>query len=108
MCNRKGVYSLSMKRPFWPLSVCSIALLSAMLAPSAAGKDVDAVFKAFWDAHNPQDAGKIVPDIVGSGVTFDEALKRFKAGRTYAAKVKKGVVTSSYRANGLEFFYALN
>jgi predicted esterase len=36
-------------------------------------------------------------------------LKRFKAGRSYAAKVKKGVVTTSYHGpNGLEFFYALN
>jgi dienelactone hydrolase len=90
------------------LSVCSIALVAATLTPSAAGKDVDAVFKTFWDAHNPQDAAKVVPDIVASGVSFDEALKRLKAGRSYSAKVKKSVVTTSYRANGLEFFYALN
>lgn len=97
-----------MKRAFWPLSVCSIALVAAMLAPAAAGKDVDAVFKAFWDARTLQDAAKVVPDIVASGVSFDEALKRLKAGRPYSAKVRRGVVTTSYRANGLEFFYALN
>lgn len=97
-----------MKRAFWPLLVGSIALVAAMLAPAAAGKNVDAVFKAFWDARTPQDAAKVVPDIVASGVSFDEALKRLKAGRPYSAKVRRGVVTTSYRANGLEFFYALN
>ena len=96
-----------MKRAFWPLFVCAAGVLAATLTPYAAGKDVDAVFKTFWDAHNPQDAAKVVPDIVASGVSFDEALKRLKAGRSYSAKVKKGVVTTSYR-NGLEFFYALN
>ena len=95
-----------MKRLFFAFVV---VLLAATLVPSAAGRDVDTLFKAFWDAHSPQDAAKIVPDIVGSGITFDDALKRFKAGRPYAAKVKKGVITTSYRGpNGLEFFYALN
>jgi len=98
-----------MKRTLRLCSVCSIAVLAATLVTSAAAKDVDTVFKAFWDARTPQDAAKLVPDIVGSGVAFDEALKRFKAGRPYVAKVKKGVVTTSYRGpNGLEFFYALN
>lgn len=100
---------LQMKSTVRLLSACSIVLLTATLAPSAAGKDVDAVFKAFWDAPSPQDAAKIVPDIIATSVSFDEALKRLKAGRPYSAKARKGVVTTSYRApNGLEFFYALN
>ena len=91
------------------LLLSTIPLLAATLSPTVSAKDVDAVFKAFWEARTPQDAAKIVPDIVGSGVVFNDALKRFKAGRPYAAKVRKGVVTTSYRGpNGLEFFYALN
>jgi hypothetical protein len=90
------------------LLASAIPFLAATLAPSAAGKDVETVFQTFWDARTPQDAAKIVPAIVASGVGFDEALKRLKAGRPYSAKVRKGVVTTSYRANGLEFFYALN
>jgi predicted esterase len=104
-----------MKSTLRLFSVCSIAFLASTVLPAAAAKDVDAVdtvdtaFRAFWDAHSPQDAAKIVPDIVGSGVTFDDALKRFRGGRPYVAKVRKGVVTTSYRGpNGLEFFYALN
>jgi hypothetical protein len=90
------------------LLASAIPFLAATLAPYAAGRDVDTVFKAFWDARTPQDAAKVVPDIVASGVGFDEVLKRLKAGRPYSATVRKGVVTTSYRANGLEFFYALN
>ena len=50
----------------------------------------------------------MVPDIVASGVTFDEALKRFRQGREYSASVPKGVVQTSYQSNGREFFYAVN
>jgi hypothetical protein len=98
-----------MKPAYWLLSACAVALLAGGAAPAAAAKDVDSIFKAFWDARSPQDASKIAPDIAASGVTFEDALKLFKAGRPYTAKVKKGVVTASYRApDGLEFFYALN
>jgi hypothetical protein len=90
------------------LLASAIALFAVTLVPYAAGKDVDTVFKAFWEARTPQDAAKVVPDIVASGISFDEALKRLKAGHPYSAQVRRGVVTTSYRANGLEFFYALN
>src|SRR6476659_1874107 len=108
MCNRKGCILCPMKRAVLPLCVCAFSLAAGTLAPYAVGKDVDAVFNAFWEARTPQDAAKVVSDIVASGVSFDEALKRLKAGRPYSAKVRKGVVTTSYHANGLEFFYALN
>ena len=79
-----------------------------MAAPSAASKDLDEAFKAFWDARSPQAAARIVPDIVKSGVAFDEAFKRLQQGRPYAANVRRGVVKASYQAGGQEFFYALN
>ncbi len=71
-------------------------------------RDVDAAFKAFWAARSPQDAAKVIPDIVKSGVSFADALKRLKDGRPYAATVAKGVVKFSYTAHGKEFFYAVN
>jgi poly(3-hydroxybutyrate) depolymerase len=93
---------------FRPLFVCAAACLAATLTLFA-GADVDAIFKAFWDAPSPRDAARIAPDIVASGVSFDEALRRFKAGRSYSAMVKTGVLATRYRApNGLEFYYALN
>ena len=90
---------------------CAIALLVAAIGTSplvAAEKEIDAAFKRFWDARTPQDAARVVADIVRSGISFDEALKRFKAGRPYSANVPKGVVRASYDLNGVEYFYAVN
>jgi acetyl esterase/lipase len=89
--------------------VCAV-VYSATTSGAAAGaaNDVDAAFKAFWDARSPQDAAKLIPGLIASGVSFDETLKRLKVGRVYSANVPKGVVKSSYRAREREFFYALN
>jgi acetyl esterase/lipase len=84
-----------------------LAALYAVISASAASSDVDA-FKPFWDAKHVQDAVKAVPDVVRSGVPFDEALKRLKAGRAYAPQVPRGVVKASYTAHNKEFFYAVN
>jgi acetyl esterase/lipase len=88
--------------------VSILALLAATAAASAASADIDAAFKAFWAARTPQEAAKVVPDLLRSGVTVEEALKRLKAGRPYSATVPKGVVKASYKALGKEFFYAVN
>jgi len=89
---------------------CVLAGLAAAasIAASADSADVDRAFGAFWAARNAQEAAKLVPDVVRSGVTVDEASRRLKAGRPYAANVPKGVVRSSYQAGGKEFFYAVN
>jgi poly(3-hydroxybutyrate) depolymerase len=80
----------------------------ATLAAVGATTDVDTAFKAFLEAKNAQEAARLALDIVNSGVTFEDALKRLKAGRHYSPNVAKGVVKASYRARGREFFYALN
>jgi poly(3-hydroxybutyrate) depolymerase len=97
-----------MKHAVRSASAFALAFLAVTTVPSAAQKDIDAAFEAFWEARTPQDAARLVPDIVSSGVSFDETLKRLKEGRPYTANVRKSVVTSSYRARGKEFFYALN
>src|SRR5262245_26696784 len=86
----------------------AVALACVVVAASAASNDVDSAFKAFWDAKQVQDAVKIAPDVVRTGVTFDEAWKRLKAGRPYQAAVPKGVIKASYKAHAKEFFYAVN
>ena len=98
-------FKLQMKGTLRLFSVCSIAFLSSSLAPSAAGK-VDAVFKAFWEARTPQGAARLFRPR-RQRRRFRQALKRLKAGRPYSAKVRR-VVTASIRADGREFFYALN
>jgi hypothetical protein len=88
--------------------LAALVLVTASITPSAASVDIDGAFKAFWAARAPQDAAKAIPDIVKSGVSFGDALRRLKEGRSYAAAVAKGVVKFSYTAHGKEFFYAVN
>jgi hypothetical protein len=87
---------------------CALAGLAGTMAASAASAEIDRAFSAFWAAPTPQAAAKLVPDLVRTGVTFDEAFRRLRAGRPYAANVPKGIVRSSYQAHGKEFFYAVN
>jgi len=84
------------------LSLVAVALLAQ--APSK----IDTAFDRFWAAKSPNDAEKMVDDVVKTGVTFDEALKRLKTGRTYTTQ-KTGIVMLSNRTkDGIEHFYALN
>ena len=69
---------------------------------------VEAAFKKFWDARNSQEAARSVGDVVGSGVTFQDALARLKRGRPYASNVPRKIVRLSRRSGGKQFFYDLN
>jgi hypothetical protein len=91
----------------------SFVLVSALVARAAVVlpapvEDVDAAFKTFWAARNPQEAAKAAADVARSGISMADALKRLKAGRTYSSAVPKGVVRSSYSAHGKEFFYSVD
>ena len=98
-----------MTRPLLRLvSAGFLAVASFTIVTSAATADVDAAFKAFWSVKNPSDAAKAIPEIVKSGVSVDDALKRLKEGRPYLSSVQKGVVRTSYTAHGKEFFYSVN
>jgi hypothetical protein len=90
--------------------VGGVALASLMLSrtPSAASDDVDTAFRRFWDARSREEAAKAVPDVLKSGVTLDDALKRLKAGRPYSPSAARGVLKFSYTARAKEFFYAVN
>jgi hypothetical protein len=98
-----------MKRPAtWVSVFCGLAL-SATLLPAAAPPTPDEAFRRFWDARTPQDAGKTAQEIVGSGVTFADALARLKRGRTYAAQPRRGaLVHLERRSVAGNFFYDLD
>ena len=69
---------------------------------------IEAAFQKFWAARSPAEAEKVVPEVTKSGVSFDEALRRLKAGRSYRPE-KTGVVKLSNRtSDGVEHNYALN
>src|SRR5271156_203819 len=48
-----------------------------------AGTGVEVAFQNFWAADSPAEAGRLATEIEKTGVTFDEALRRLKLGRTY-------------------------
>jgi hypothetical protein len=69
---------------------------------------VDTAFQKFWDARSPSEAAKLVDGVLRSGVTYDDALKQLKRGRTYSSQ-KTGVVMSTNKTgDNVEHYYAVN
>ena len=92
---------------------CSVAAQTPVvqtfrLAVDAPAATVDSAFQKFWDAKSPADATKHVDAILKAGITYDEALRRLKHGRTYTAQ-KTGVVMTTNRTDDkVEHYYAVN
>jgi hypothetical protein len=81
----------------------ALVVMSAIHAQSR----IDASFERFWAADSPAAAARAAEDLVKSGVTFDEALRRLKLGRAYAAH-RDGVVQLSNRtSDGIEHNFAV-
>ena len=88
-------------------AILTLLLLSGLQA-QAPNTRTDQAFQRFWNAKSPEQAERLVKDVVETGVTFDEAYRRLKAGRGYSAQ-PAGIVKLSHKAkNGIEYFYALN
>ena len=84
-----------------------VAILA--LAPIAAqNRSVDTAFQKFWTATSPSEADKALSDVLKSGVTFDEALRRLKAGRTYSAQKSGAIMLANRTKDGIEHHYAVN
>jgi predicted esterase len=71
-------------------------------------RSADALFQKFWAAASPGDAEKVAAEIVKSGVTFDDALARLKAGRQYTAQAAGVVMLRNKTKDGVEHNYAVN
>lgn len=77
------------------LVALTVLLLARVLAQApAAGNHtaIDKAFDAFWKADDAKDAAKAADRLVKTGIDFDVAWARLKAGRTYA-KEKTGAQT---------------
>ena len=94
------------------LAVAIAAVLAApavlALAAQSGPAGVDAAFQKFFDAKTPAEAAKQVEPVLKSGVTFDEALRRLKQGRTYGPQ-KTGVQMLTNRTEDrVDHYYAVN
>lgn len=88
-----------------------LLLSAAFAAPLSAGQDaarIDAGFEKFWAAASPTEAASAAEELVKSGVTFEEAWRRLKAGRSYTAQPSGVVRMSNHTADGIEHFFAVN
>ena len=56
------------------------AALVASMCLVSAQSPVDAAFRQFWDARNPQEAAEAGSAVVKSGARFDDAFARLKKG----------------------------
>jgi hypothetical protein len=83
---------------------CCLFTAGALLAQ----RPVSLAFDNFFAADSPAEAARRGGAIVKSGISFDEALRRLKIGRSYQPQ-KTGVVHLSNRTeDGIEHNYALN
>ncbi len=97
------------RRTAWTL--WTLWTLVTLSSPSAAGQAataaVDAAFTRFWDARTPADAARAGDAVLAAGVSYDDALRRLRQGRPYAAQ-KPGVVMLTNRTEDkVEHYYAV-
>jgi hypothetical protein len=82
--------------------------LAAFVRLASAQSGIDAVFKHFWDARNPQEAAAAADAIVKARPPFDDAYARLKKGRSYTGNVPRGVVRLNRKAPEGDFQYTLD
>ena len=87
-----------------PVTLAAVLLVPAARAQSGA----EAAFQKFFAADSPDAAAHGVADIEKAGVTFDEAWRRLKAGRTYAAQQSGVVMLKNRTEDGVDHAYAVN
>ena len=100
------------------LRLASLALVAAAAAAVAscgvgvAGAQspttADAAFQKFWDAKSPSDAAKLVDAVLKTSITYDDALKRLRRGRTYTAQKTGVVMLTNKTEDKVEHYYAVN
>ncbi len=92
------------------LSVAALTVTHAGAGAAAAPATpaaVDAAFQKLWDARSPAEAGRFVEAIVGTGVSYDEALRRLKQGRSYTAQKPGRVMLTNRTEDKVEHYYAV-
>lgn len=86
-----------------------IALAAALSVPAAqAQSGAEAAFQKFFAADSPDAAAHSVADIEKTGLTFDDAWRRLKAGRTYAAQTSGVIMLKNRTEDGVDHSYAVN
>src|SRR2546427_4378869 len=99
---------IAMKLTPFGLAIVAGTLFALHSSYAQTSSRLDAAFEKFWAAKSPNEAERMVDDIIKTGVRFDEALRRLKAGRTYTNQKTGIVILSNRTKDGIEHFYAVN
>ena len=90
-----------------PRHLIGVLLIALALTPRT---DATAAFEAFWTAESPEAAARLIDGVVTSGVTFDDAYRRLRQGRTYTPQ-PTGMIRLTNRTGGpgsIEHHFAVN
>ena len=89
-----------------PLAALFFAL--GLAVSLAAAPSVDDAFAIYWKATSPAEAAKAAAAVVASGVSFDDAYARLRAGRTYQTSAPRGVQRLSRHSDAGDFPYTID
>ncbi len=84
-----------------------LLLLASTLSFGQGAPIVDNAFRKFWAAKTTAEAEALAPEILKTRVSFDDAWKRLKAGRSYSNQ-ETGAIITSYRLQNVAYYYAVN
>jgi acetyl esterase/lipase len=89
------------------VALSSLVPLRAQSSTSASPVGVDAAFTRFWDARSPAEAVHAVDAVLGSGVSYDEAVQRLRKGRAYTPQKPGVVMLTNKTEDKVEHYYAV-
>jgi len=78
-----------MHRSTIQIAACAAVAVALHVSGAARPPAVDAAFRAFWDAKNPDAAAKAAQSVAASGVSFDDAMARLERGREYSKQIDR-------------------
>ena len=85
-----------------------LLVVGLIVALAQSNPKADSAFQKFFAAKNASDAAKAVGDVAKSGISFDDAYRRLKTGRSYTAQ-KSGVISLHNKTpNGVDHLYSVN
>jgi len=91
-----------------PIVLVLFAFVLTLTAAQGHTARIDAAFQKFWLADSPEQATRLADDVVNSGVPFDDALARLKAGRRYTSQQPGVVKLMNKTSDGVEHNFAVN
>src|SRR5438093_6840642 len=99
---------IAMKLTRLGLSVIAATLFALPSSYAQTSSPLDAVFETFWAAKSPNEAARMVDDIIKTGDTYDQELERLMVWRKYTNQKTEIGMLSIRTKDGVEHFCELN